>query len=214
MPSLRAAFLLLFLPSAAAADFAGLPQSGTRSVAYASGGFSDDTPTLTLGYAYDVADEQVECPTTVFLATRIEIPEGGSVHATTISAGMRFTLLAHHAFWLPLQAALALRTDLYDEDLHIALRTSAAALPGYYGRDVSVAAELMLVSTWGRFSTKLGGNGEHQFTRGAHRFGFGVRVARVIAARIELVGRVGYEDATHIAGPAPTYADVSVGVRF
>ena len=48
----------------------------------------------------------------------------------------------------------------------------------------------------------------------SHRVGLGFRAAVVIAGRLELVGRLGYTNATQIAHGTPTYADVSAGVRF
>jgi hypothetical protein len=215
----RAAFLaLLLLPASASADFAGLPQTGTRSVAYAGGGIEDGDLGVTLGYAYDVEGETVECPTTVFLAVGgFDLFNEGAdrAYATTLSGGMRFRMLSFGAFALPLQTSITFGTEVRTPALRFSLQTDAGALPGYYGRAVSFATEVTLRSSWGRFDTVMGQNGEHDFTRGgSHRLRLGLRLALVLAERVELVGRIGYTDIVHVSGPAPTYADVSAGLRF
>jgi hypothetical protein len=211
-------FAILMSPALTSADFAGLPQTGTRSVAYATGGIADEAPSLTLGYAYDVDASTVECPTTLFVGLRLEgVPDAPfTVHDGTLMAGMRFSLLRVATFAMPAQVGLSLTFEGSGSTVRTMLGSEASLMPGFYAEGLSLAAELTLASRWASLRVTEGNEADPFDLAGAtsHRLRLGARVALVVRGKLELVGRLGYTDATEIAQGIPTYADATVGVRF
>ena len=208
--------LVAATPVTAAADFTGIA-SETTGLVYTRAGHATDTNALALGYAARLAPESVECPAGAFIEVGLEAhddtrpfePDTGSLRA-----GLRVELVRAGRFALPAQGSLAIGMNLTGL-LRVAFRTDAALMPGYYAGRGLVAAELGLRSTWGEVAT---GNDENTVegwtTTASQSLRVGVRVGVVLASRVELVARTGYDDITHGSRRAPTYVDVSAGVRF
>jgi hypothetical protein len=212
-------FLLLCafaFPSLARADFAGLPQQGTQSVAYVGFGAAPGKHTVTFGYAYDAAEDDVECPTSVFLEARALMPsrDRHDVEEAALAFGMRFTLLRFATFAAPVQAGLVLRGAVASDDVHLALDTEVAVMPGFYTRSFAIAADLALLSRWARYDAIVQTGEQHLTRDGEQELRLGLRASGVIAGRVEVIGRVGYADLAHVTSARPTYGDVTVGVRF